>query len=118
MIRRPPRSTQSRSSAASDVYKRQPRGLGATRAGELGGLVEQGVQLGVLLEVRWLEVVGPQHPQVMFDQVGALFLDDQGARCEVGVARGGCLDHAGLDRLGLDLGLGGVVDAAGTVSYT
>ena len=24
MIRRPPRSTQSRSSAASDVYKRQP----------------------------------------------------------------------------------------------
>src|SRR5450756_2949195 len=25
MIRRPPRSTQSRSSAASDVYKRQPR---------------------------------------------------------------------------------------------
>src|SRR5680860_1921653 len=27
MIRRPPRSTQSRSSAASDVYKRQPRKL-------------------------------------------------------------------------------------------
>src|SRR5450756_1615285 len=27
MIRRPPRSTQSRSSAASDVYKRQPFGL-------------------------------------------------------------------------------------------
>jgi len=26
MIRRPPRSTQSRSSAASDVYKRQPIG--------------------------------------------------------------------------------------------
>src|SRR5450756_2669542 len=26
MIRRPPRSTQSRSSAASDVYKRQPHG--------------------------------------------------------------------------------------------
>src|SRR5680860_1038099 len=26
MIRRPPRSTQSRSSAASDVYKRQPNG--------------------------------------------------------------------------------------------
>ena len=30
MIRRPPRSTQSRSSAASDVYKRQPHGLSAT----------------------------------------------------------------------------------------
>src|SRR5450756_2604305 len=28
MIRRPPRSTQSRSSAASDVYKRQVRGFG------------------------------------------------------------------------------------------
>src|SRR5450756_636721 len=27
MIRRPPRSTQSRSSAASDVYKRQPQSL-------------------------------------------------------------------------------------------
>src|SRR5450756_2342557 len=27
MIRRPPRSTQSRSSAASDVYKRQVRGV-------------------------------------------------------------------------------------------
>ena len=27
MIRRPPRSTQSRSSAASDVYKRQPESL-------------------------------------------------------------------------------------------
>src|SRR5450756_2343858 len=27
MIRRPPRSTQSRSSAASDVYKRQDQGL-------------------------------------------------------------------------------------------
>src|SRR5680860_703567 len=38
MIRRPPRSTQSRSSAASDVYKRQPGffsffpGLGKTRS--------------------------------------------------------------------------------------
>src|SRR5665213_3688908 len=30
MIRRPPRSTQSRSSAASDVYKRQVRGSWST----------------------------------------------------------------------------------------
>src|SRR5450756_3198451 len=30
MIRRPPRSTQSRSSAASDVYKRQACGAGRT----------------------------------------------------------------------------------------
>src|SRR5450756_3146312 len=32
MIRRPPRSTQSRSSAASDVYKRQVHGLGYVEA--------------------------------------------------------------------------------------
>src|SRR5680860_1904963 len=31
MIRRPPRSTQSRSSAASDVYKRQIKGYGEAR---------------------------------------------------------------------------------------
>src|SRR5680860_1824750 len=35
MIRRPPRSTQSRSSAASDVYKRQPVGV---LFDDLGGL--------------------------------------------------------------------------------
>src|SRR5450756_2637609 len=34
MIRRPPRSTQSRSSAASDVYKRQPLGDVPIIAGE------------------------------------------------------------------------------------
>src|SRR5680860_1884653 len=33
MIRRPPRSTQSRSSAASDVYKRQNHNEGAWTAG-------------------------------------------------------------------------------------
>src|SRR5450756_3245092 len=33
MIRRPPRSTQSRSSAASDVYKRQAAQLGEVRLG-------------------------------------------------------------------------------------
>eukprot|EP00657_Telonema_sp_P-1_P001957 TRINITY_DN14752_c0_g1_i2.p1 TRINITY_DN14752_c0_g1~~TRINITY_DN14752_c0_g1_i2.p1 ORF type:complete len:170 (+),score=55.71 TRINITY_DN14752_c0_g1_i2:115-624(+) len=33
MIRRPPRSTQSRSSAASDVYKRQGKYLGAYHTG-------------------------------------------------------------------------------------
>eukprot|EP01015_Nassula_variabilis_P016541 TRINITY_DN2541_c0_g1_i19.p2 TRINITY_DN2541_c0_g1~~TRINITY_DN2541_c0_g1_i19.p2 ORF type:complete len:112 (+),score=31.93 TRINITY_DN2541_c0_g1_i19:28-363(+) len=31
MIRRPPRSTQSRSSAASDVYKRQVHGISTNR---------------------------------------------------------------------------------------
>ena len=45
--------------------------LRATRTGQLGRLVEQGVQLRVLLEVRGLEVVGPQHPEVVLDQVGS-----------------------------------------------
>src|SRR5215831_15677660 len=35
--------------------------LGARGAGQLGGLVEQLVQVRVLLEVRRLEVVRPQH---------------------------------------------------------
>src|SRR5450756_2080433 len=35
MIRRPPRSTQSRSSAASDVYKRQGTGFPALQAPEI-----------------------------------------------------------------------------------
>ena len=37
MIRRPPRSTLDRSSAASDVYKRQLLGLGAGGVGEIDG---------------------------------------------------------------------------------
>ena len=35
MIRRPPRSTQSRSSAASDVYKRQVNSWGCPRAAHI-----------------------------------------------------------------------------------
>src|SRR5450756_3234938 len=48
MIRRPPRSTQSRSSAASDVYKRQALDLHEARPGEAGelALVEVGVGPG------------------------------------------------------------------------
>src|SRR5450756_2164860 len=40
MIRRPPRSTQSRSSAASDVYKRQGRGF-AVVAAEVRNLAQR-----------------------------------------------------------------------------
>jgi hypothetical protein len=58
--------------------------LGPGPPGEFGGLVEQLVQLRVLLEVRSLEIVGPQHPQVVFDQLGPLFLDDQAAGPELG----------------------------------
>src|SRR5450756_3150484 len=39
MIRRPPRSTQSRSSAASDVYKRQ--GFGRADASDVNGLARE-----------------------------------------------------------------------------
>src|SRR5580704_7103343 len=59
--------------------------LGARRARGLGGLVEQLVELRVLLEVRRLEVVGPQHPQVVLDQLGALFLYDQATGPELRV---------------------------------
>src|SRR5665809_169943 len=41
MIRRPPRSTQSRSSAASDVYKRQILTLLATRGMKVRTLVSE-----------------------------------------------------------------------------
>src|SRR4051794_22024131 len=90
--------------------------LAAGRAGLLGGLVEQLVQLRVLLEVRRLEVVGPQHPQVVLDQVGPLLLDQDGAGAEDRVLVGLVLLLDGLDRFRLDAGLSRVVDAAGEVA--
>src|SRR5205807_10020246 len=59
--------------------------LGAGRAGGLGRLVEQLVQVRVLLEVRGLEVVGPENPQVVLDELGALFLDQDRTRTELRV---------------------------------
>src|SRR5450756_2071422 len=64
MIRRPPRSTQSRSSAASDVYKRQVELPGA-----LGQAVPEAVNDAAVLELsalvcrtegdeQWCEVLG------------------------------------------------------------
>src|SRR5829696_7277741 len=90
--------------------------LAAGRAGLLGGVVEQLVQLRVLLEVRCLEVVGPQHPQVVLDQLRTLLLDDQGPGTEHRVLVLLVLLHDGLDRLSLDASLRGVVDAAGQVA--
>src|SRR4051794_12641431 len=90
--------------------------LAAGGAGLLGRLVEQLVQLWVLLEVRGLEVVGLQHPQVVLDQVGAGLLDQDGAHLEDLVVAALVLLLDGLDRLGLDPGLGRVVDAAGEVA--
>src|SRR5680860_1908318 len=52
MIRRPPRSTQSRSSAASDVYKRQDDGPESQSAGSSRGR-----------HAPWQEQVAPQAEQ-------------------------------------------------------
>ena len=67
----------------------------------------------MLLEVLGLEVVGPQHPEVVLDQVGPLFLDDDGPLPERLVLRIVVLLDGPLHRFGLDAGLGGVVDTAG-----
>jgi hypothetical protein len=97
-------------------HGRVDRALRARGAGQLGGLVEQRVQLRVLLEVRRLEVVGPEHPEVVLDELGPLLLDQDrpGAELRVGVRLVLLGDR--LDRLGLDPGLGRVVDPSGQVT--
>ena len=50
--------------------------------GRLRGLPEQVVEVREPLEVLRLEVVGPQHPEVVLDQVGPLLLDDGGGGFE------------------------------------
>src|SRR6185437_13068634 len=95
---------------------RVDRTLAAGRAGLLGGLVEQLVELRVFLEVRGLEVVGPQHPQVVLDQLGPLLLDDQRPRPIHRVLVLLVLLHDRLDRLSLDPGLRRVIDTAGQVA--
>eukprot|EP00657_Telonema_sp_P-1_P008354 TRINITY_DN29360_c0_g1_i1.p1 TRINITY_DN29360_c0_g1~~TRINITY_DN29360_c0_g1_i1.p1 ORF type:complete len:149 (+),score=66.17 TRINITY_DN29360_c0_g1_i1:54-500(+) len=62
MIRRPPRSTQSRSSAASDVYKRQGSGDDVS----LDGLMPSG-HGGVMTQP-------PLHPVIPEDGTGSAFL--------------------------------------------
>src|SRR5436853_2011124 len=84
----------------------------------LGRLPEQLVELWVALQVVGLEVVGPEHPQVVLDQVGPLFLDGDGPGPEVRVLGTRVLLHAGLDRLGFDAGLGRVVDPAWEVAVS
>src|SRR6266508_6200764 len=59
------------------------RVLGPLRvAGFLRGVPEELVQLRVVLEVLGLEVVRPQHPEVLLDQVGSLLLDGDRAVLE------------------------------------
>src|SRR5579862_3904036 len=88
--------------------------LGLAR--RLGGLPEEVVELRVLLEVLGLEVVGPKHPQMVLDHVGPLLLDGDGPLLEHRVVGAVELLHTRLHRVGLDAGLGGVVDAAGKVA--
>src|SRR5664280_3912513 len=57
MIRRPPRSTLSSSSAASDVYKRQLHFLNDDRVERLEGVVREDLVLDVLEEEPALSVV-------------------------------------------------------------
>jgi len=74
------------------------------------------MEVGVRLKVLGLEVVSPQHPQVVLDHLGALFFDHHGSDLEVGVVGGGVLLLARFDRLRFDLRLGWVVHAAGEVA--
>jgi hypothetical protein len=88
------------------------------------------VEVGELLEVLGLEVVRPQHPEVVLDQVGPLLLDlhRPGLPLVFGLglipvgrlALGRILNHLldRLDRLRLDPGLRRVVDAAGKVAMS
>src|SRR3954451_21034742 len=92
--------------------------LAARGTGELRRLVEQLVQVGVLLEVRRLEVVGPQHPQMVLHELGPLLLDEQRASAEDGVLVALVLLADRLHRLGLDARLRRVVDAAGQVTVS
>ena len=69
MIRRPPRSTQSRSSAASDVYKRQGRPLqhlpgGGPRhpGGPQRGLPGRGVPPGAAHSLSLIHISEPTRP--------------------------------------------------------
>src|SRR5215212_2572834 len=82
------------------------------RPGLLGCVPEEVVQVRVLLEVLGLEIVGPQHPQVLLDQVRSLFLDDDGALAEHIVVGALVLLLTRLHGLGLDARLRRVVDAA------
>ena len=64
------------------------RVLGVT--GRLGRLPEKIVQLWVLFEMGRLEIISPQDPQVMLDEFGSFFLDEQAAGLEGLVIRRRC----------------------------
>ena len=82
----------------------------------LGGLPAGLRDVGVLLEVLGLEVVAPQHVDVVLGQLGALLLDDEAAGAEHVVGRRVVLLDDAVARLRLDACLDRVVDAAGDVA--
>src|SRR5450756_3153549 len=111
MIRRPPRSTQSRSSAASDVYKRQDQDL-AVVVGDLDLALDDVGDLVVrAFEVPALRVATPEaEAELVVDGVcGGEFLT--GCFCLVRAAHGLIPDHVlGPD----DADLGGASLAHGS----
>src|SRR5688500_12270668 len=84
--------------------------------GLLRGLPECLVQVRVLLEMLRLEIVVPEHVEVVLDELGALFLDVNAARAEELVVGGIVLLDDAEARLGLDACLLGVVDATRDVA--
>jgi Flp pilus assembly protein TadD len=71
------------------------------------------------LECHFFGSEDPVHlPLEVLDQLGPLLLDDQSTGAELGVGVGLVLLADRLDRLGLDPGLGRVVDAAGKVTMS
>src|SRR5680860_1917200 len=86
MLRRPPRSTQSRSSAASDVYKRQSQAWRARLSGALTSLVGLGGVLagvGALTGASWSATVPRLLPLseavLVVDPLSGLFMTLVGA---------------------------------------
>src|SRR5680860_1884685 len=70
MIRRPPRSTQSRSSAASDVYKRQLQGYWETKEWERQK--RHGVWEKILIDIKYYEfiaVIGKARIKVIIKKI-------------------------------------------------
>ena len=96
------------------------RGAGIERLLHLRRLLrrlpEGVVQVRVLLEVLGLEVVVPQHVEVVLHELRALLLDVNAAGAEELVVAGIVLLDDAQARLGLDPGLLWVVHAAGNVA--
>src|SRR5665811_1006418 len=108
MIRRPPRSTRVRSSAASDVYKRQ--GMGRTSRSLLGDAVGDETRHGLTLGRIGVLALRKEHRQrdqrrvEAVIKLGLLFLKklrDQLRRQQLGEGQTGRLRELALQRFDL-----------------